>query len=142
MMTELLSGRTHMAVAQAVEGMRIEPDHLYLIPTGMLMSLVEGVLHLEPAPAGQALRLPFDHFLRSMAVDLGARAVVVVLTGTGADGSAALAAIREGGGVVFVQDPDEAAFDGIGLQQDEGAIRHGAAGYLRHRATPPVPPTR
>lgn len=113
MMTELLSGRTHMAVAQAVEGMRIEPDHLYLIPAGILMSLVEGVLHLEPAPAGQALRLPFDHFLRSMAVDHGARAVVVVLTGTGADGSSALAAIREGGGAVFVQDPDEAAFDGM-----------------------------
>jgi FixJ family two-component response regulator/chemotaxis methyl-accepting protein methylase/signal transduction histidine kinase len=113
MMAELLSGRTRMAVAQAVEGVRVAPDHLYLIPPGKLMSLEGGALHLEPARAGQALRLPFDYLLRSMATELGPRAVAVVLTGTGADGSASLAAIRSGGGTVLVQDPEEAAFDGM-----------------------------
>lgn len=113
MMAELLAGHTGMAVSQAVEGVRVEPDHLYLIPPGMLMSLAGGMLHLAPAQAGQALRLPFDHLLRSMAADLGPRAIAVVLTGTGADGSASLAAIRATGGTVLVQDPAEAAFDGM-----------------------------
>ncbi len=113
MMAELLRGHTGMVVAQAVEGVRIEPDHLYLIPPGMLMSLAGGMLHLAPAQTGQALRLPFDHLLRSMALDLGPRAVALVLTGTGADGSASLAAIRASGGTVLAQDPSEAAFDGM-----------------------------
>ena len=113
MMAELLAGHTGMAVSQAVEGVRVEPDHLYLIPPGMLMSLAGGMLHLAPAQAGQALRLPFDHLLRSMAAELGPRAIAVVLTGTGADGSAALTAIRAVGGTVLAQDPAEAAFDGM-----------------------------
>ncbi len=113
LMVDLLAGRTKMRVAQATEGMRLEPDHLYLIPPGMVMSVAGGAVHLEPAVVGPALRLPFDHLLRSMAADLGARAVAVVLTGTGSDGSAALGAIRDAGGAVFVQDPDEAAFEGM-----------------------------
>lgn len=113
MMAELLAGHTGMAVSQAIEGVLVEPDHLYLIPPGMLMSLSGGMLHLAPAQTGQTLRLPFDHLLRSMAADLGPRAIVVVLTGTGADGSASLAAIRAVGGTVLVQDPAEAAFDGM-----------------------------
>jgi len=113
MMVELLTGHTGMAVMQAVEGMRVLPDHLYLIPPGMLMSLAGETLHLAPAQAGQVLRLPFDHLLRSMASELGPRAIAVVLTGTGADGSAALAAISDAGGTVLVQDPAEAAFNGM-----------------------------
>ena len=113
MMAELLTGHTGMAVMQAVEGMRVLPDHLYLIPPGMLLSLAGETLHLAPAQAGHALRLPFDHLLRSMASALGPRAIAVVLTGTGADGSASLAAISDAGGTVLVQDPDEAAFDGM-----------------------------
>jgi len=113
MMAELLAGHTGMPVSQAVAGERIMPNHVYLIPPGMLMSISAGVLHLVAAQAGSALRLPFDHLLRSMAQDLGPRAVAVVLTGTGADGSASLAAIRASGGTVLVQDPAEAAFDGM-----------------------------
>jgi FixJ family two-component response regulator/chemotaxis methyl-accepting protein methylase/signal transduction histidine kinase len=113
LMAELLAGHTRLRVAEAAEGMRLEPDHLYLIPPGTLLSLANGGLHLAPAPGGHALRLPFDHLLRSMAAELGPRAVAVVLTGTGADGSAALGAIRAAGGSVLVQDPQEAAFDGM-----------------------------
>lgn len=113
MMADLLAGHTAMTVIQASEGMRVEADHLYLIPPGMLMTLAKGSLHLVPTPAGQAQRLPFDHFLRSMAPELGPRAVAVVLTGSGADGSSALAAIRDAGGLVLVQDPADAAFDGM-----------------------------
>ncbi len=113
MMAELLAGHTGMTVAQAVEGVQVEPNHLYLIPPGKLMSYAGGKLHLSPAQTGQALRLPFDQLLRSMAAELGPRAIAVVLTGTGADGSASLADIRAAGGTVLVQDPVEAAFDGM-----------------------------
>ena len=112
-MAEQLAGHTTMTVAPATDGARLEPDHLYLIPPGVHPAVDYDTLRLTRPQARHGGRLPFDVFLESLARSRGPRAVAVVLSGTGADGSAGLAAVKAAGGFVVVQDPDEAAFDGM-----------------------------
>lgn len=113
MMADLLSSHTKMKVLQATDGMVIERDHLYVIPPGTYLSVGQGALHLSKPAAPHGARLPFDFLLHSMAEDCGARAVCIVLSGTGSDGSLGLKSIREKGGLVIAQDPDEAGYDGM-----------------------------
>ena len=113
----LLPKHTALAVVQAVDGMSVEPEHLYVIPPGSYLSVSAGALRLSPpemrdgAPYGA--RFPFDVLLHSMAGEYGPRAACVVLSGTGGDGSAGLRAVKEEGGLVIAQDPDEAGYDGM-----------------------------
>jgi two-component system CheB/CheR fusion protein len=113
MMVELLATHTAMAVRQAADGMPLERDHLYVIPPGTYLSVVGGALHLSEPQARHGARLPFDFLLRSLADEYGERVVGVILSGTAADGSLGLKAVKEKGGLVIAQDPDEAAYDGM-----------------------------
>jgi two-component system, chemotaxis family, CheB/CheR fusion protein len=113
MMVDLLAGHTSMRVQQAADGMLIEREHLYVIPPGTYLSVGSGALHLSQPQARHGARLPFDFLLHSLAEEGGARAACVILSGTGADGSLGLVAVREKGGLVIAQDPDEAAYDGM-----------------------------
>ena len=113
MMVDLLSGSTSMTVQQATEGMPVERDHLYVIPPGTYLSVGEGVLHVSQPHARHGARLPFDFLLHSMADQFGARAVCIILSGTGSDGSLGLKAVKENGGFVIAQNPDEAGYDGM-----------------------------
>ncbi len=113
MMVDLLAGHTAMTVSQAADGMPIEREHLYVIPPGTYLSVVDGVLRLSPPQARHGARLPFDFLLHSLASDRGASAICVVLSGSGADGSLGLKSIRQQHGLVIAQDPDEAGFDGM-----------------------------
>jgi len=113
MMVELLAAHTAMTVVQAAEGMPVEREHLYVIPPGKYLSVGDGVLHLLPPQARHGARLPFDFLLRALAADRGAAAICVVLSGSGDDGSLGLRAIKERRGLVIVQKPEEAAFDGM-----------------------------
>ena len=113
LMVDLLAGYTSMTVRQAANGMPIEREHLYVIPPGTYLSVGGGLLHLSPPPVRHGARLPFDHLLHSLAADYGARAACVVLSGTGTDGSLGLRAVKEKHGLVIVQDPEEAAYDGM-----------------------------
>ena len=113
MMVDLLAGHTAMTVRQATDGMPIERDHLYVIPPGAFLAVGAGVLHLSQPQARHGARLPFDFLLQSLATEYGPLALCVILSGTGADGSQGLTAMREQGGFVIVQDPDEAAYDGM-----------------------------
>lgn len=113
MMVDLLAGYTTMVVRQATDGMTLEPDHLYVIPPGMYLSVGDGALHLSQPQARHGARLPFDFLLHSLADAYEARAVCVILSGTGADGSLGLKAVKDKGGLVIAQDPDEAGFDGM-----------------------------
>jgi two-component system CheB/CheR fusion protein len=113
MMAELLAHRTAMIVEQATNGMLLEPERLYIIPPGSYLSVSEGALHLSEPDARHGARLPFDFLLRSLAEEYGERAICVILSGTGADGSLGLKAVKEKGGLVVAQDPVEAAFDGM-----------------------------
>ena len=113
MMADLLARHTTMTVWQATDGMPIKPDHLYIIPPGAYLSVVSDVLHVSQPTAPHGARLPFDFLLPSMATAFGPRAVCVILSGTGADGSLGLQAVKQKGGLVIAQDPDEAGYDGM-----------------------------
>ena len=113
MLVELLASHTAMKVCQAETGMRVEPNHLYVIPPGTYLAVEEGALHLSQPPIRHGARLPFDFLLQSMGAAYGARAVSITLSGTGADGSIGLDAIKQNGGFIIVQEPKEAGYDGM-----------------------------
>src|SRR5438874_107641 len=113
MMADLLAGHTPMKVQQAVDGMQLEREHVYLIPPGVYLSIQAGVLRLSKPRERHGARLPVDFFLRSLAEELGHRAICVILSGTGGDGSLGLKAVKEKGGLVIAQDPNEAEYDGM-----------------------------
>jgi two-component system CheB/CheR fusion protein len=113
MMVDLLAGHTSMTVRQATDGMPLERDHLYVIPPGTYLSVGNGALRLSQPRTRHGARLPFDFLLHSLAEICGPRAVGVILSGTGADGSLGLKAVKEKHGLVIVQDPDEASYDGM-----------------------------
>lgn len=126
MMVELLSEHTSMKVLQAGDGIPIESNHLYVIPPGMYLSVDDYTLRLSKPLARHGTRLPFDFLLHTMATNFGQRAVCVVLSGTGSDGSLGLKTIKENHGLIIVQDPEEAAFDGM----PRSAIMTGAVDFV------------
>ncbi len=144
MMVGLLAEHTPMPVLQATDGMPLAPGHLYVIAPGTYLSVADGALQVRRPQAPHGARLPFDFLLHSLAQAFGPRAVCVVLSGTGADGSRGLRTVKENGGLVLVQDPEEAGYDGM----PRSAIQTGAvdrilraadipealAAYTRHRA--------
>ena len=113
MMVDLLAGHTSMLVVQAIDGMLIESNHLYVIPPGTYLSVRDGALRLSRPQARHGARLPFDFLLYSLAEEYGTRAICVILSGTGADGSLGLKVVKERSGLVIAQDPDEAGYDGM-----------------------------
>jgi chemotaxis methyl-accepting protein methylase len=112
-MVELLQRATSMQVVQIKDRMKIEPDCVYMIPPNRDLSILHGVLHLLDPSAPRGLRLPIDFFFRSLADDLQDKSIGVILSGMGSDGTLGLRAIKEKAGVVFVQDPLSAKFDGM-----------------------------
>ncbi|WP_026595993.1 chemotaxis protein CheB [Methyloferula stellata] len=113
MLVDLLSGHSSLIVLQAANGMPIEREHLYVIPPGTYLSVGNGTLRLSQPQAHHGARLPFDFLLNSLAEECDARAICVILSGTGADGSLGLKAIKDKGGLVAAQDPNEAGYDGM-----------------------------
>ena len=112
MMGNLLGRYTATPVATVEDGMCIEPDRIYLIPPASMMSVSGTELHLRPkSPRG--LALPIDLFFSSLARAYGNRAVAVVLSGTGSDGTRGAVAINDAGGLLLAQDPESAKFDGM-----------------------------
>ena len=126
MMVELLTGHTPMRVLQAADGMQLERDHVYLIPPGAYLAIRDGILRLSKPLERRGARMPFDFFLRSLAQECHERAICAVLSGMGTDGSLGLKAVKENGGLVIVQDPEEAAFDGM----PRSAIKTGSADLI------------
>ena len=112
-MPELLQRMTKMKVFQVKDRMPVRPDCVYVIPPNKDLSILHGVLHLLDPAAPRGLRLPIDFFLRSLAEDQRERGVGVILSGMGSDGTLGLKAIKEQAGVVLVQEPDSAKFDGM-----------------------------
>ena len=112
-MVDLLTGHTPMKVLQATDRMQLARDRVYLIPPGAYLAIEDGTLRLSKPRERHGARMPFDFFLRSLAEECGERAICAILSGTGTDGSLGLKAVKEKGGLVIVQDPEEAAFDGM-----------------------------
>ncbi|OHX35295.1 chemotaxis protein CheR [Methylomonas sp. LWB] len=113
LMVELLSKHTLMPVLRIEEGMKVEPNHVYLIPPRKNLTMFHGHLLLNNQNHTNELNLPIDIFMRSLAEDVSEFAVGIILSGTGSDGTRGIRAIKEHGGMVMVQDEESAKFDGM-----------------------------
>ncbi|HEY3667217.1 MAG TPA: chemotaxis protein CheB, partial [Polyangiaceae bacterium] len=122
LMDEILARRTSLPISLVEDAMVVEPDHIYLIPPKKEMIISGGRLLLSERDREQELTLPIDVFFRSLAQDCGARAVAVVLSGGGSDGSRGIRAVHEAGGLVVVQDVDSAQFDGMPKTAREAGV--------------------
>ena len=113
LLSDLVRRHTRMQVFEVEDGMVVQPNCVYVIPPNRDMAFLNGTLQLlEPsAPRGQ--RLPIDFFFGSLANDQGRRAIGVVLSGTGSDGTQGVRAIKGEGGMVMAQTPESTEFDGM-----------------------------
>jgi two-component system, chemotaxis family, CheB/CheR fusion protein len=111
MLPELLGRVTEMKVVEIVDGARVVPNHVYVAPPRMQVRVSGGALQLGPAEGSHSI----DVFLRSLAQDHGRDAIGIVLSGMGSDGSLGLKAIKERGGITFVQSPSSAKFEAMPL---------------------------
>jgi two-component system CheB/CheR fusion protein len=126
MLSDILQRNTTMPVHEAEDQTPIEPDHVYIIPPGRDMAVFHGVLNLSLPEKSGGLRHPIDSFFRSLAEDLGERAICIILSGSGSDGTLGLRAILGAGGISFVQEPATAKYDGM----PTSAVQSGLATYV------------
>lgn len=125
LMAEILGKYTSMMVLQAENGMEVEPNIVYLIPPKKNMTIKNGRLLLTDYVHG-AINHPIDTFLASLAEERKAHALCVILSGTGSDGTSGIKSIKEHDGLVLIQDPASAKFDGM----PRSAINTGLADFV------------
>ena len=134
MLTELVKRYTRMQVQEVEDGVEVQPNRAYIIPPNRDMALLGGRLQLlEPAVARGA-RLPIDFFFRSMAADQHERAICIVLSGTGSDGTLGVRAVKGEGGMAMAQDPETSEYDGM----PRSAIATGLVDYVMAPARMPA----
>jgi two-component system CheB/CheR fusion protein len=113
LMAEILSRHTSMPVIQIRDGMPIAANHVYVIAPGFTLTLQQGHLHLGEPVEKRGHRRPVDDFLRALAEEQKERAIAVILSGTGTNGTAGAQAIKAAGGICIAQNPETAAFPGM-----------------------------
>jgi two-component system CheB/CheR fusion protein len=114
-MDELLGRQTSLTIHRVTDGVEVRPNAIYLIPPRKEMIISGGRLLLSDKEDKRAFSLPIDHFFRSLAHDAGRRAVGVILSGAGSDGSRGVREIHEMGGLVLCQTPETARFQSMPL---------------------------
>ncbi len=122
LLVELVAKHTHMHVAEAIHGAEVRAGCVYVIPNNKLLAIDGGKLQLSEKEQERGPNLAIDHFLYSLAHEMGENAIAVILSGTGSDGTRGGEAIREAGGFVLVQDPSTAKFDGMPLSAIQSGI--------------------
>ena len=142
-MDELLARHTKMPIHLVTDGIEVEANAVYLIPPRKEMIISGGRLLLTDKDDVRGFSLPIDHFFRSLATDMGRRAVAVVLSGAGSDGSRGLRDVHDAGGLVICQTPDSARFQGMPLAAKQTGLvdlflspEEIAAALARHAADP------
>lgn len=131
MLAEILSKSSAMPTAEVKDNVLLEPNRVYVQPPGAYMTIGHGRLHLVSNPVRETPPLPIDSFFRSMAEELQERAICVVLSGTGSDGTLGLKAIKGVGGLAIVQEVQSARYTGM----PSSAIATSMADFI-------VPPSR
>jgi len=112
-LADLLSKAASMPVREVQDGMTVEPDHVYVIPPNTALAVFHGQLRLLPRAETPTQHLPVDSFFRSLAEDQGQKAIGIILSGTGSDGSLGIRDIKAAGGIVLAQDEQSAKYDGM-----------------------------
>ncbi len=113
MLPSLLGKKTKMVVRQVTDGESVAANHLYIIAPDKELAMVHNTLHLMPRKKGDVSFRPIDTFFRSLAKDAGGKAIGIILSGTGTDGTLGIKTIKEEEGLVIVQDQDSAKFPGM-----------------------------
>lgn len=133
-LTELVKRYTRMQVYEVKDGMEVQPDCAYIIPPNRDMAFLNGTLQLLEPAAPRGLRQPINFFFRSLAQDQRERAICIVLSGTGSDGTLGVRAVKGEGGMVMAQNPDSADYDGM----PRSAIATGLVDYVLPPAAMPA----
>ena len=107
---EILSRHTKLPVLQVSDGMKVEPNHVYVIRPGHTLTLKDGKLHLGDPVEKRGHQRPVDDFFRSLAEEQRERAIAVVMSGMGSNGTAGAQVVKTVGGVCIAQDPESAKF--------------------------------
>jgi chemotaxis methyl-accepting protein methylase len=110
-LAQIIEGSTKMPVLQVKEKVRVKANHVYVIPPNQHLMMEDGYIVVSPNLEVEERRAPVDIFFRTLAETHGTRAVAVILSGTGANGSMGIKRVKEKGGVVFVQNPREAEWN-------------------------------
>src|SRR5712692_1324466 len=126
LLRELLARTTTMPVLEVEDGMPVKPNHIYVIPRNRNMTITDDVLRLLPRLETRGQHMPVDFFFRSMAENLGERAIGVILSGSASDGAAGLKAIKAEGGITFAQDEKSAKYDSM----PRSAVAAGAVDFV------------
>ena len=113
MMVELLAKHTQMQVSQVTKETTIETNHVYIAPAGKYLAVRNRVLVLSEPIERRGMRMPIDHFMRSLAEDLRERAICIILSGTGTEGTLGVRAVKEQGGMAMVQEPATAPHESM-----------------------------
>jgi two-component system, chemotaxis family, CheB/CheR fusion protein len=129
MLTEIIAKITKIPVEEVKSGVAIQPNHIYVIPPNALMALTGGVFQLSPRGKTPGQHLAVNFFMHSVAQERKSGAIAIVLSGTGADGTAGIEDIKAEGGITFAQDPATAKYDGM----PRSAIPGAPTSFLRPR---------
>jgi len=125
-MPELIQKSTKMKLFQAGDEMLVEPNHVYVAPANWDIALFHGKIQLIEPLEAHGFRLPIDFFFKSLAADFGEKAISIILSGMASDGTAGLKTIKSELGMVMVQDPKSAKYDGM----PTSAIKTGLVDYI------------
>jgi two-component system CheB/CheR fusion protein len=125
-MGQIIQRHTSLTVQEVADGLEVAPDNVYFNSPDREVAIFKGKLHLMEPRTDQVVRLPIDYFFRSLAEDLGERAICIVLSGTGSDGTLGIRAIKGEGGMVMAQNPESAEYDGM----PRSAIATGLTDYI------------
>ena len=125
-LAEVLQTTCAIAVTQVVDQVKVLPDHVYVISPNQSMAMNDGHLSLSKITKVEERRAPVDIFFRTLAESHHSRAVSVILSGTGADGSMGMKLVKESGGVCFAQDPEEAEYPDM----PQNAVATGLVDYV------------
>lgn len=143
MMYELLARDTRMEIHRIEDGMVLEANHIYLLPPKKELLMAGGALHLIDKDLSKGLTLPIDRFFESLARECGTRAIGIILSGSGSDGSRGICNIAQAGGLVICESQETAKFDGMPLSaQATGLVdsvlppHEIGRALLRHAASP------
>lgn len=110
---ELLQDHTKLKVNEIIQGQKIERNHVYMLPEGKKLEIHDQTLYLHDRPDNEIINTAIDDFFFSLAQDAGDKAIGIILSGLGSDGTKGAHFIEEFGGTIMVQDPNQAQFDGM-----------------------------
>ncbi|MEM7781897.1 MAG: chemotaxis protein CheB [Planctomycetota bacterium] len=122
MMTEILSRRTDLEVCRIEDQMKVKPKTVYLIPPNKDLDMKGNLLQLKERNVVNGVSHPIDRFFSSMAQSCGTACTALVCSGSGSDGSRGIRDVCENGGMVLVEDPDTATFDGMPRSAVESGV--------------------